>query len=272
MNQKNISYILKDVDKDNNNNNNIYYLLTSLSQNYKIEPYILEFDTKNIKLYYTYYATGDIKPYFRGKLHALYTLLLPFYIYKLFSIAHNKNQKIAAISFSTGSLICYFVSSIYHCGGWKPKTEYLLQKIDHMCILLLIAGITLPYAITFKNKSHIYFIIINTIVGMYINYKKKQKGAMTTKHGIFHIIGILSCLIYIKKIHNLFPKYHIILFYISILKYFISIYIYKYRLLNISPYIFGYHESFHVIGQIGILCSTYLNYYIVKDHLKSVEM
>ena len=52
----------------------------------------------------------------------------------------------ASIVFGTSLVLLYTASTIYHA-AWKLKWKRLLQKIDHLCIYVLIAGTYTPIAL-----------------------------------------------------------------------------------------------------------------------------
>lgn len=96
------------------------------------------------RLYQTYhlYSEGLRRPSLRGRLHLFSAaVLFTFAIWHLTGEANdNFWGKFAAIVYLSTNIFCYGISGLYHCWIWSPKTEILLQKLDHVGIALLSCG------------------------------------------------------------------------------------------------------------------------------------
>lgn len=91
------------------------------------------------------YCEGMPRPSWRGMLHLLCTILLPFGMWHLMNEANGSILgQIAAVTYVSGQLFCCLFSSLYHVGNWSPATEILLQKLDHCGIAICSAAINLP--------------------------------------------------------------------------------------------------------------------------------
>ncbi|MBN9179429.1 MAG: hemolysin III family protein, partial [Microbacterium sp.] len=92
-------------------------------------------------------ATAEIKPTWRGWLHAgTFPVAIAAGIV-LIVLAHGAPAKWAAAVFMATSLLLFGNSALYHRFDWKPSTKALLRRIDHANILLLIAGTYTPIAV-----------------------------------------------------------------------------------------------------------------------------
>lgn len=66
----------------------------------------------------------------------------------LYSVYHNGTfmHIAASVIFGTSLVLLYSASTVYHC-AWTLRWKRLMQRIDHLCIYLLIAGSYTPIAL-----------------------------------------------------------------------------------------------------------------------------
>ena len=55
--------------------------------------------------------------------------------------------RLASAVFVASALLLFTVSATMHRGGWSPRTERLLTRLDHAGIFVLIAGTYTPFAL-----------------------------------------------------------------------------------------------------------------------------
>ena len=85
------------------------------------------------------YCEGRPKPWFRGKIHLASLVFIAPAIY------FSQNNIWSHINILT-NFCCFGVSGIYHTFTWSPRTEIVLQKLDHQMISAWCVGMMMPIA------------------------------------------------------------------------------------------------------------------------------
>ena len=87
------------------------------------------------------------KPHLRGWLHlGILPLTLAGGIL-LVAMAPDARTRAGAAVFTLSALLLFGVSAAYHCGNWSPRTWFVLRRLDHCNIFLLVAGSCTAYAL-----------------------------------------------------------------------------------------------------------------------------
>lgn len=199
------------------------------------------------------------KPFLRGRLHRIgfYIFLLTGF-FVLFS-AHSLRARLSFLIYYFSVLAVYGISSAYHMTEWKSsKAELIMQKLDHACIYLLIAGTYTPICVLclpFDQKwtrdmlKIIWFIASLGIVRsiFFTNIPKIVNVIFYVSMG-FVIIPYLPLVI--KTINNSYS----VLFITGGVLYCVGGFIYGFEKPDPSPSTFGFHELFHLFTILANIC------------------
>lgn len=93
-------------------------------------------------------AAPELKPSWRGWIHAATTPVTIAAGIVLISLAHGAAAKTGAAIFMGTSIVLFGNSALYHRFNWAPRAKLLLKRVDHANIFLLIAGTYTPVALT----------------------------------------------------------------------------------------------------------------------------
>jgi hemolysin III len=89
----------------------------------------------------------EIVPRMRGWLHAALVPLTLVAGLVLLAVVPGGTARLAVGVFVGSALELFSVSALLHRGGWSPRTERLLTRLDHASIFVLIAGTYTPFAL-----------------------------------------------------------------------------------------------------------------------------
>lgn len=89
----------------------------------------------------------DVKPRFRGWLHAATAPLTLAAGVVLVALSPNAATRIGSSVFAVSAVVLFTVSAIYHRGTWSPRVWAFLRRFDHANIFLLIAGSYTPFTL-----------------------------------------------------------------------------------------------------------------------------
>ena len=209
------------------------------------------------------YCEGRNKPLLRGYLHAFAVLfLLPGFVYHAIESIEASRELTAIAFYITGKLACFGTSSLFHCFSWNPKSEILLQKLDHSFIFIKIACVftcftTLLYP---TNNTYAESIIAITmlltwtmaIFGVHQVFNSRDDGM---KNKILTICcGIPAYSIFANGMTQTEQFYCVLI----LLFHGMGGIVFSKKVLNIFPNTFGYHEVFHFCTLVSTVFSFLL--------------
>src|SRR4051812_24459537 len=197
----------------------------------------------------------DVKPTWRGWIHAgTFPLAIAAGIV-LISVAHGPAAKVSSAVFMATSLLLFGVSAVYHRFNWKPSTLATFRRIDHSNIFLLIAGTYTPLAVnalTFP-KNVILLVIIwgGTVLG--IAFRIFWLKAPRWLYVALYILLGWGAVLYLGDLvaANVATM---VLVLVGGLSYTVGALFYAFKRPNPKRGVFGFHELFHACTVLAFLC------------------
>ncbi len=100
----------------------------------------------------------------------------------------DRSHVASAVVYGTALVLLYLCSTLYH--GSKDRAKEVLQRLDHICIYLLIAGTYMPIAlISLKGMvGHILFGIECSLCFIGVTFKAIFGARMATLSGAFYLL------------------------------------------------------------------------------------
>jgi hemolysin III len=92
-------------------------------------------------------ALAEARPRMRGWLHAATAPLCLVGGVLLVKMAPPGTARLGCLVFAACALVLFTVSATMHRGGWSPRAERVLTRLDHASIFLLIAGTYTPFSL-----------------------------------------------------------------------------------------------------------------------------
>lgn len=200
-------------------------------------------------------AAVDIKPTWRGWIHAGVTPIVLVAGIILILLAEGAPAKWAAAVFTTTSLLLFGMSAVYHRFHWSPKTKLALKRIDHANIFLLIAGTYTPLAVLALAPSQGFLLLTlvwgGTVIG--ILFRVFWTGAPRWLYVALYLLLGWAAVMYMPALFAANPAMMVLviaggLFYTG------GAIVYAMKKPNPWPGHFGFHEIFHVCTVIAFLC------------------
>ena len=200
-------------------------------------------------------ANVDIKPTWRGWIHAGVTPLAIAAGIVLIVLAHGAPAKWAAAVFTLTSMLLFGMSAVYHRFNWSPRTKLVLKRIDHANIFLLIAGTYTPLAVLalppLEGVVLLSLVWGGTIIG--ILFRVFWTGAPRWLYVALYLLLGWAAVMYMPALFaaNL-PM--MILVIVGGLLYTGGAIVYALKKPNPWPGVFGFHEIFHVCTVLAFMC------------------
>ena len=196
-----------------------------------------------------------MKPILRGHFHqAMFFIGIGAFV-PLILKCKTSSERISILIYGICALTMFGISAIYHRVNWMPHHRQLWKKIDHAGIYLMIAGSCTPIAILglqgdSGTKILITFWVV-AIVGIlqsifFVNMPKIVSS-------VFYLIAGLLVLPYIPEIKESIGMGNIWLIVFGGIAYTAGALCYSFKFPKINPKVFGYHEVFHLLVNLGAI-------------------
>jgi hemolysin III len=200
-------------------------------------------------------AQAEIKPTWRGWLHAgTFPVAIAAGIV-LIVLAHGAPAKWAAAVFMASSLLLFGNSALYHRIDWKPRTKLILKRIDHANILLLIAGTYTPLAVNalIPSKGVLLLCVVwgGAILG--ILFRVFWIGAPRWLYVALYLALGWAAVMYMVDLAQANLAMMVLVCVGGVL-YTIGAVAYALKKPNPWPGHFGFHEIFHLCTVLAFLC------------------
>lgn len=206
------------------------------------------------------------KPLMRGWFHAAGAVAaVSATIALLVQTSGDVIQLVALGVFGLSMIVLYVVSSLYHIGRWNQRQERFLRAFDHANIFVFIAGAYTPFCMLVLNGWVRVAMLVTVwtlaILGVVFSVVSLRLPRWAT---IFLYIGMgwLS-LVLLPQIASALSLAPVLLLLGGGLLYTIGAVIYAMRWPDPIPWLFGYHEIFHLLVVGGTVATTVTIWYWV---------
>lgn len=199
--------------------------------------------------------SADIKPSWRGWIHAGTAPVALAAGIVLISLAHGTPAKWASAVFMVSSLLLFGNSAVYHRFNWRPRTKAVLKRIDHANILLLIAGTYTPIGVLALPPEE-GVLLLSLVWGgaiLGILFRVLWIGAPRWLYVALYLVLGWAAVMYMPQLFRASPAMMILVVVGGVL-YSAGAVVYAIKKPNPWPNHFGFHEIFHVCTVLAFLC------------------
>jgi len=153
-------------------------------------------------------------------------------------------------------------SAIYHLDGWSLRTGLILRKIDHANIYLMIAGSATPIVATLipgPGRGILIAMWICAAAGI-IKTFLWPRAPRQLNSAIYTVIGCIP-VPFAWQIGDAVGGDALSVLALGGLSFIVGGVVYAFRWPNPNPFIFGYHEIFHIF----VFAGAGLHYSVIWD-------
>jgi hemolysin III len=198
---------------------------------------------------------ADLKPTWRGWLHAAITPIALVAGIVLVSVAHGAEAKWSTAVFALTSVLLFGNSALYHRIDWSPKVKRTLKRVDHSNIFLLIAGTYTPMALLALAPAPgiLLLTVVWVVAVLGIGFRIFWIGAPRWLYVPIYLgLGWAA----VMDLPALFAANAamMILIVVGGLLYTAGAIVYALKRPNPFPGRFGFHEIFHACTVLAFLC------------------
>ena len=212
-------------------------------------------DLPNIPFLDDSLAQADVKPTWRGWIHAVTFPLTIVAGIVLIALAHGAPAKWASAVFVLSSMLLFGNSALYHRFDWKPKTKLVLKRIDHANIFLLIAGTYTPLAILAlpPDKGWLLLGVVWAGALLGIGFRVFWIGAPRWLYVALYLLLGWAAVMYLGDLLAANAAMMVLVI-VGGLLYTGGAIVYGLKKPNPWPGVFGFHEIFHTATVLAFMC------------------
>lgn len=197
-----------------------------------------------------------VRPTWRGWIHRIGVLaFLPLFLFAI-ARAPTLGTRVAVVVYALGITTMLGVSAVYHSGHLGPRNMDRFKRIDHTTILLGIAGSYTAISVLALPEGPatrlLIFIWVAAVIGAVIRMAW-LRAPYPVVAAVYVVVGWGALLEWGPLIHGLSaPQFALLL--VGGLAYTAGAVVYALHRPNPWPATFGYHEVFHGLVMIGVIC------------------
>jgi hemolysin III len=200
---------------------------------------------------------GVPKPRLRGVLHqgAFFAALAAAPL--LIIAADGTRERFSAAIFAGSVIACFGASALYHRVNWSSRRARLwMRRLDHAGVYLLIAGTYTPVSLFALDGN--WRVVVLTVVWVGAAAAIVLKFAwVDAPKWLAATIGIALGWVAVFALPQLIAHLRpaaVVLLVIGGLAYTAGALVYARRRPDPAPAVFGYHELFHALTIVAIIC------------------
>jgi hemolysin III len=196
------------------------------------------------------------KPRFRGVLHrdAFFVSLAVGPLAVLAADGGLARAGVAVFAISVAA--CFGASALYHRGSWSPPAHRLLRRLDHAGVYLLIAGTYTPVSLLVLRGAWREAILATVWGGALVAIVVKFAWIDAPKWvaaAIGLALGWIAVVALPQLASGVAPAAFVLLA-VGGLAYTAGALVYAGRRPDPFPSVFGYHEVFHALTIVAVVC------------------
>ena len=210
---------------------------------------------------------AEVKPRMRGWLHAATAPVALAAGVLLVLLSPGGAPRVGSAVFALCALVLFTVSATMHRGGWSPRTELVLTRLDHASIFLLIAGTYTPFSLLMLQGSDRVVLLSVAWSGAALGIAFRMLRPQAPRWvytPIYIALGWVAVFFAPDFAHYTGAAAAVILLALGGLLYTLGGIVYGLRRPNPLPQWFGFHEVFHAFTVVafaahyaGISIATY---------------
>lgn len=208
------------------------------------------------------------KPLLRGVLHQAAFFVSLAVAPLLILGADGGRARLAAAVFAGSVAACFGASALYHRVTWTPGVRLWMRRVDHAGVYLLIAGTYTPVSLLVLRGAWrpTILAIVWTGVAAAIVLKFLWVGAPKWLAAAIGIgLGWVAVAALPQLISHIDPV-GVTLLLAGGLAYTAGAVVYARRRPDPAPAVFGYHELFHALTIVAVVCQyVAIGFFVVRS-------
>jgi hemolysin III len=191
----------------------------------------------------------ELKPRFRGWLHATAAPLALVWLLAVLCLAEGTRARIGAGVFLTTAVLMFTTSALFHTRRWSTRAFARWQRLDHANIFVLIAGSCTPFALLILDGPQAAQLLALVWGGALagVVFKLVWINAPRGLSVCLYLLLGSAALLYVDGFIAAGPPDVLVLGLFGGLLYAVGGVVYAFRWPDPIPTAFGFHEVFHAL-------------------------
>ena len=200
----------------------------------------------------------DTKPKLRGWIHAVMTPVVLVASVLLYQLADTTSARVSVVIFSASAIMLFGTSAVYHRGTWGEKATGLLRRMDHSNIFLIIAGTYTPLAVLLLSSRQATVLLSIVWTGALVGLLARVfwLGAPRWVHVPIYVGLGWVAVGYLRQFWTQGSPTIVWLILGGGVAYSVGAVVYGMKRPNPAPGVFGFHEIFHSLTVVGLVCHS----------------
>ncbi len=206
------------------------------------------------------------KPILRGYLHQEAFFISLGACLLLVAKASDEITLIAALVYSTGLLLMFGISALYHRVHWQVGPRALMKRLDHSAIFIQIAGCFTPLCLLVLSSESGHRLLIVIWIAALIGIMQSifWVGAPKWVTAFFYILMGWFATPYLKELNIGLGPIQLTLLIAGGIFYTVGAVFYAMKRPDLVKNVFGYHELFHLFTIIAAALHFLVIYPLIK--------
>jgi hemolysin III len=210
---------------------------------------------------------AKMKPLLRGHFHQGMFFIALGALVPLVLNCEAGPKLYSVIIYAVCALSMLGISTLYHRVTWSPPQRLFWKKLDHCGIYLMIAGTFTPIAVMGLSESSAMKLLI-TIWAVAL-------GGIVQSFFFVHVPKYISSILYLFAGYLILPYFselilgigstNSVLIIVGGIIYSLGALSYAIKKPAFRPVVFGYHEFFHILINIGAMVHFIVVHSLVKN-------
>jgi hemolysin III len=212
-------------------------------------------------------AATVARPLLRGVLHEIaFWCSLAAGALLIATAGDGRHSRLGAVVFATSVTACFGASALYHRVTWRPRAASWMRRVDHSGVYLLIAGTYTPVSLVALSghwRSAVLGVVWTgaavAIVARFVcvAWSRWLAAAIGISLGWIAVVAL-------PELVGSLPTAAVVLLVVGGLAYTAGAIVYARGRPDPAPSVFGYHEVFHALTIVGVVCQyTAIAFFVV---------
>lgn len=216
------------------------------------------------------YSEGAHKPEYRGFFHFLSMLLFPYIFFKYWNLTKDADSAtfyLAMFCVAIG-FITVTISALYHIVDWTVPQEIMINKADHLALIVFAMSVFLPTLLLMLPKWLGYpfcaIIVALTIWNLY--------GTLYEPPSLFRMMSVpFSQVPTFYHYYMLMTNFEWYSFWTCGISQIVGVFGFVKEFTPFDPDKIGFHEIYHGTTIVSIVAAYLMNYSIIGRFKKNRE-
>lgn len=193
------------------------------------------------------------RPRYRGVLHGWACFVAIPLAIGLVVIADGVTARLAVAVYGLSLVFTFGISAVYHRLANTLRARFIMQRLDHSMIYLLIVGSYAPIclvALPWKWGAPVFAIVVSlAVLGVIIKMTGSQRW-LWLGYALYPIMGWVAASAFPVMYHHL-TRFEFVFVLVGGLLYTVGFPLFLLKRPNLWPSTFGYHEVWHIFTVVA---------------------